>query len=101
MKGVDILFTLLAIVGSVHALSMLSVETYRALYSTQEIERLMADVAALQDDIVELSAIAEHANDPVYLEQLARCYGFAYPDEKRILSSNGSDQEVFGTPLCK
>ena len=90
----DILFTLLAILGSVHALSMLSVESYRSLYSTQEIERLMAEVAVLQDDVVELSAIAEHGNDPVYLEQLARCYGFAYPDEKRILSPSG-DQEVF------
>ena len=104
VKGVDILFTLLAILGSVHVMSMLTVETYRTLYSTREIERLMAEVAVLQDDVVELSAIAEHANDELYLEQLARCYGYAYPDERRYLTPSSAadgDEPATVTPLCR
>lgn len=102
VKGASFLFTLLAVIGSLHALSMLTVESYRALHSSREIRRLSQDVMVLQDDIVALSAITEHADDELYLDQLARCYGFAYPDERRFVTLvEVLDQPATATLLCK
>ena len=101
-KLMPFLFTLLAVLGTVHALSMLGVETYRSLSSTAEIARLSADVGALQAEINELSAIAQHADDEVYLTHLARCYGFAYPNEVRFVTLvDVKDQPATGTVLCR
>lgn len=102
LKPIHFFFALLTVLGSIHALSMLSIETYRSLTSTSEIKRLSTDVNVLQAEIDELAAIAAHANDEVYLEHLARCYGFAYADEVRFVTMvDVKDQPATGTVLCR
>lgn len=93
------LFLALALVGSVHVLSMLGVETWRTVNSRQEIARLQTDVAALEDQKTTLQAVTERAGDEVYREQLARCRGFVYPDETRYitLAEPGQTPELIGT----
>jgi cell division protein FtsB len=100
-KGVNFFFSLIAIVGCLHALAMLSVESYRILESQREIKRLSADVAVLEGEVALLNDVIAHKNDEVFLEQLARCYGFAYPEEARYQTMLADVNEVvFGTPLC-
>jgi cell division protein FtsB len=84
-----------------HALAMLSIESFRVLESQREIQRLSADVALLEQEIALQKAIIAHKNDAAYLEQLARCYGFAYPDEVRYQTMTENNEVVVGTPLCR
>ena len=83
----SLFFTVLALVGGLHALLMLGLEGGRALYTRREVTRLEAEISALQAEADTLAAVALHANDPAYREQLARSAGFIYPDEDRILTS--------------
>lgn len=82
----SLFFTVIALVGSFHALLMLGVEGGRLIYTNREVARLEADVGTLQAEVKTLQAVVEHRNDPVFREQLARSRGFIYPDETRILT---------------
>lgn len=85
-KGVYYLLTFLAIVGSIHVLAMLSIESVRMIERSREIGRLQADVEILAKDIFLLQAINRHGQSEAYLEQLARCSGYIYPDEERFVT---------------
>lgn len=98
----NLLFLSIAIFGSIHTLTMLTIESFRAINSSREIARLSTDVLYLQDEIVELNAIVAHAGDELYLEQLARCMGYAYPDETRYITMlEVKDQPPGGVRLCR
>lgn len=83
----SLFFTVLALVGGLHALLMLGLEGGRALYTRREVVRLEAEISALQAEASALEAAVAHGNDLAYREQLARAAGFIYPDEDRILTS--------------
>lgn len=101
-RGINGLFLLLAIVGSLHALSMIGVETWRSVVGQQEVTRLQNDIAALELEIGGLQAVVDHARDDRYREQLARCLGFIYPNETRVITllEPGSEPLLSG-PLCQ
>lgn len=80
------IFTIIALVGSFHALVMLGVEAGRLVYTDREVAQLEAQVSALTAETRELAAIVAHKDDPVFREQLAREQGFIGPDETRILT---------------
>ena len=83
----SLFFTVLALVGGLHALLMLGLEGGRALYTRREVTRLEAEISALQAEADTLEAVVAHQDDPAYREQLARTAGFIYSDEDRILTS--------------
>ncbi len=100
-RGVNMIFLLLAIVGSLHAVTMLGVETWRGFAGAQEVTRLEQDIGALQFEIGGLQAVVDHAADKAYREQLARCLGFIYPDETRFITLLEPGQEpTLSGPLC-
>lgn len=82
----SLFFTVLATVGGLHALLMLGLEGGRYLYTQREVARLEADIGLLQGETRALRAVAEHKNDRVFREQLARQRGFIYPDEDRVMT---------------
>ena len=84
--GAASLLMILALVGSLHALFMLGVETNRWLYSRGEITRLERDLASIEGEIGELEAVIDHRYDASYRESLARLQGFVYPDEVRYVT---------------
>lgn len=86
VRGAWLVIRALALVGCLHCLFMLGVETYRAVTASAAIARLEADVAALEAEAAQLQAIVDHADDERYREQLARKQGFIYPDEVRVVS---------------
>lgn len=86
LRGLELLIGVLLVCGAVHALSMLGVESFRAVMSAREIQRLSQEVAQLELEREQLAAIVEHGSDPAFLEQLARCAGFIRPDELRYVT---------------
>ncbi len=82
----SIFFTVIALVGGLHALLMIGLEGGRYLYTQREVTRLSADIDALQEETRTLQAVLRHRDDPVFREQLAREQGFIGPDETRILT---------------
>ncbi len=84
--GAALLLTLLALVGTLHALVMLGVETNRWLYSRGEIARLERDLSNIEGEIGALEAAIAHRYDASYRESLARLQGFVYPDEVRYVT---------------
>ena len=85
-RGMGFLLTVLALVGSLHALVMLGVETNRWLYSRGEITRLERDLSDINGEIEVLNATVNHRYDASYRESLARLQGFVYPDEVRYVT---------------
>ncbi|UCH27412.1 MAG: hypothetical protein JSV66_07180 [Trueperaceae bacterium] len=77
---------ILVVLGSVHALFMIGVESYRAVQSHQAISRLHSEIDNLEQDIQVFNAVIENGGDPLYREQLARRQGFIYPEELRIVT---------------
>lgn len=86
MRGVNILLTILAIVGSIHVLVMMGIELNRMVATQQEITRLSLETTALEAEVAGLQSVLDNGDNPVYREQLARKAGFAHPDEVRFLS---------------
>ena len=85
LRGSSLIFMLLAIIGSIHTSTMIGIETHRILVNAQEIERLNADIALIQNEIAIMDSVISHTDD-VYMEQLARCQGFIFPDETRYMT---------------
>jgi cell division protein FtsB len=86
MRGVNILLTVLAIVGCIHIMVMMVIELNRMVASQQEINRLTAETQVLEAEVAGLESVLDNANNPEFREQLARRAGFAYSDEARWLS---------------
>ncbi len=85
-KATNLLFLVLAIVGCLHALGMIGLETYRVLNNNYGIERLNSELTLMEQDISELDALITNIDD-VFMEQLARCQGYVYPNETRYISN--------------
>lgn len=77
---------LIATVGTVQLLYLNYVEADRMFVHRREISRLEREVGAMQAERNSLAAIAEHATDDVFREQLARKQGFIFPDELRVIT---------------
>lgn len=77
---------LIATVGTVQLLYLNYVEADRMFVHKREISRLEAEVAARRAERNSLAAIAEHAADEAFREQLARKQGFIFPDELRVIT---------------
>ncbi len=86
MRGVNILLTVLAIIGCIHVMVMMGIELNRMVASQQEIKRLTAETQVLEQEGAGLQSVLDNANNPEFREQLARRAGFAYSDEARWLS---------------
>jgi cell division protein FtsB len=86
MRGVNVLLTILAIIGSIHVLVMMGIELNRMVATQQEITRLTLETTTLEAEVAGLQSVLDNGDNPDYREQLARKAGFAYPDEVRYLS---------------
>ena len=85
-RGANLLFLIIAVVGCIHALAMLSLEISRTVYTEREVARLERDIADLKSESANLQSVIAHRNDDMYREQLARLQGFIYPDEARYVT---------------
>lgn len=93
MRGVNVLLTVLAIVGCLHIMVMMVIELNRMVASQQEITRLTAETQVLEGEVAGLQSVLDNANNPEFREQLARRAGFAYSDEARWLSVPSTPEE--------
>ncbi len=87
-KGASLLFLTIAIVGSLHILVMLGIETRRYFRTSHAIANLQVKIAIDQATLLELREIEAHKYDDRYREQLARKQGFIYPNEQRYVTIN-------------
>ncbi len=85
LRGSDLLFLMLAIVGSLHVMTMLGIETYRILKNGQGIEALDLQIADLKEKIATMDAINLNADD-AFMEELARCQSYIFPGEQRYIT---------------
>lgn len=85
-RGAHRVLLVLALVGSVHALFLLGVETWRFVGERRAVAHLQGQVDDLQGQAQRLQRVIDHGNDPVYREELARRQGFMYPDEQRAVT---------------
>ena len=85
-RGANVLFLVIAIVGCVHALAMLTLEISRTVYTEREVARLERDIGALELESIHLENVVAHKNDATYREQLARLQGFIYAGEARYVT---------------
>lgn len=100
-KGANLLFLVLAVVGTLHVGAMFGVEIYRAWVGRHEVARLTANITALERERDALLAVIHHADDAVYREQLARCLGFVMPDETRYLNVTGLAEPLASAEWCR
>ena len=85
-RGANLLFLIIAVVGCIHMLAMLSLEISRTVYTEREVARLERDITDLKSESVNLQSVIAHRNDDAYREQLARLQGFIYPNEARYVT---------------
>lgn len=83
-------FTAIAILGSLHSLSMIGIEIYRVMDRSTMITNLEQELFELRAEESELEAVIANKGDNAYHEQLARCIGYAYPNEDRFVTINSS-----------
>lgn len=86
MRGVNVLLTVLAVVGCIHVMVMMGIELNRMVATQQEITRLSRETQVLEAEVAGLQSVLDNGDNPLYREQLARRAGFAYPNEVRYLS---------------
>ncbi len=96
-RGANLLFLVIAVVGCIHALAMLTLEISRSVYTEREVARLERDIAALELEATNLENVIAHKNDPAYREQLARLQGFIYADESRYVTVSASTAPAVDT----
>lgn len=89
-RGSNLLFLVLAVVGSLHVISMIGIESYRILTNVQGITALDQEIAQLQAEIAAMDAIRLNADDS-FMEQLARCQSYVYPQELRFITELPED----------
>ncbi|MFB0641065.1 cell division protein FtsB [Deinococcus radiodurans] len=78
---------LLLLLGSVQAAFQIGNNVYRSWTWTQETEQVRGRVAALQSDLHMLKDAEAAAQDPAYLQILARCQGFVRVGETVVVAS--------------
>ena len=73
---------------------MIGIEVYRIYDRTLMAQHLTLEVDNLNKELAGLNAIIENADDQVYLEQLARCIGYAYPNEVRYITKGVNSSKI-------
>ena len=89
-RGAHRVITVLALVGSLHALFLLGVESWRFVVEQRAVAQLQTQVTHLQQKAAELKQVITHADDNRYREDLARRQGYMYPDEQRAVTQQPS-----------
>ncbi len=56
------------------------------------IDSLESELSELRTEELDLKAIIINKDDNTYHEQLARCIGYAYPNEDRFVTINSNNQ---------
>lgn len=84
-RGVSAVLAVVAIVGTLQASIMVSVEARRLWTAEREIARLTREVAELRAETSDLIEIAGRGDDDRFREHLARRQGYVYPDEVRYV----------------
>lgn len=85
-RGAHRVITVLALVGSLHALFLLGVETWRFVVEQRAVAHLQTQVNDLKSQAGGLQQVIDHAGDSRYREDLARRQGYMYPDEQRAVT---------------
>ncbi len=85
-RGAHRVLTVLALVGSLHALFLMGVEGWRFVSERRAVVRLQQQVGDLQSQAQGLKQVIDHAGDQHYREDLARRQGFMYPQELRAVT---------------
>jgi len=85
-RGAHRVITVLALVGSLHALFLLGVETWRFVVEQRAVAQLQTQVTDLKRQSGELKQVIGHADDLRYREDLARRQGYMYPNEQRAVT---------------
>jgi cell division protein FtsB len=98
MRGVNVLLTVLAVVGCIHVMVMMGIELNRMIASQQEITRLTAETQGLEQEVAGLQSVLDNGSNPEFREQLARRAGFAYPDEARWLLVPSTESSTENQP---
>ena len=93
LRGSNLLFLILAIVGSLHVMTMIGIETYRILKNVQGIDVLDVEIAGLKAKIATMDAIMLNADD-AFMEELARCQSYVYPNEQRYITELSEEAVV-------
>ncbi|GGI92764.1 cell division protein FtsB [Deinococcus wulumuqiensis] len=78
---------LLLLLGSVQVAFQIGNNAYRTLTWTGETQEVRGRVAALQADLRMLKDAEAAAQDPAYLQVLARCQGFVRAGETLVVAS--------------
>ena len=78
---------LLLLLGGVQAAFQIGQSAYRSWTWTQETGEVRGRVAALQADLRMLKDAEAAAQDPAYLQILARCQGFVRAGETLVVAS--------------
>ncbi len=89
-RGAHRVITVLALVGSLHALFLLGVETWRFVVEQRAVAQLQRQVTDLKQQSGELQQVIGHAGDQRYREDLARRQGYMYPKEQRAVTQQPS-----------
>jgi len=84
-RGVSLVLVVLAVVGTLQGLVMLSIESRRWWVAAREVARLESELAALRSETADLLEIAERGENLRFREHLARRQGYVYPDEVRYV----------------
>ncbi|WP_233218668.1 cell division protein FtsB [Deinococcus arcticus] len=88
--------SVLAALGIVQLSFQLGHMLYRSATWSAETRQALVRVAALEEDARVLQDAIRAANDPAYLEQLARCRGYVGKTEKVVVSSDAPPPRLPG-----
>lgn len=83
--------SLLAGLGIVQLTFQLGNLGYRTLTWTRETHATQARIERLEHDVRVLREAEQAANDPAYLETLARCQGFVGKNEQVVVATNAPE----------
>jgi len=73
---------------------MIGIEVYRIYDRTVMAQHLSLEINDLEKELAGLNAIIENKDDQNYLEQLARCTGYAYPNEVRYITKGVNTSNI-------
>ncbi|WP_457638184.1 septum formation initiator family protein [Oceanithermus sp.] len=81
-RGVyKILYVVFAL-GTAHLLMLCGVEAQRWLAQKQELKLVEAQTKALAREVAGMREELRRADDPAYMEEMARSLGYVYPNEE-------------------
>lgn len=93
-RGVSLLLAVLAMVGMLQAMVMISIEGRRWWVAAREVARLESELLLLRAETADLRQIAERADDLRFREQLARRQGYVFPDEVRYVIAQPAEADA-------